>query len=119
MPNGGTLTESGAKENFTAFCYYNNGNSQSAELMINSESTFFSAWSSCRHPTKAYPSKTASGAAAMALYAMWVTTEYDFPYTGNYVQFVIPQDGIYEFEIRHQPDGHLLFKHRIERDRFL
>ena len=32
-------------------------------------------------------------------YAMWVTTEYDFPYTGSYVQFVIPQDGIYEFEV--------------------
>ena len=33
------------------------------------------------------------------LYAMWVTTEYDFPYTGSYVTFVIPQDGIYEFEV--------------------
>ena len=29
MPNGGTLTVSGAAESFTAFCYYNNGNAQS------------------------------------------------------------------------------------------
>ena len=28
-----------------------------------------------------------------------MTTEYDFVYTGNYVQFTIPQDGIYEFEV--------------------
>ena len=33
------------------------------------------------------------------LYAMWVTTEYDFPYTGTYVRLTIPQDGIYEFEV--------------------
>ena len=29
----------------------------------------------------------------------WVTTVYDFPYTGNYVPFTIPADGIYEFEV--------------------
>lgn len=37
--------------------------------------------------------------AEATLYAMWVATEYDFPYTGTYVQFTIPQDGIYEFEV--------------------
>ena len=34
MPNGGTLAETGAKESFTAFCYYNNGNSQSEPTTV-------------------------------------------------------------------------------------
>lgn len=105
MSNGGTLAESGAKESFTASCYYNNGNSQS-ELTVVPASPYtrngmsFCGWSIDSLSTPSYkPGEMGVFPADATLYAMWVTTEYDFPYTGNYVQFIIPQDGIYEFEV--------------------
>ena len=105
MPNGGTLAETGAKESFTAFCYYNNGNSQSEPTTVPAspytrKNMSFCGWSIDSLSTPSYkPGELGVFPADATLYAMWVTTEYDFPYTGNYVQFVIPQDGIYEFEV--------------------
>ncbi len=105
MPNGGTLSESGAKENFTVCCYYNNGNAQSEPATVPAspytrKNMSFCGWSIDSLSTPSYkPGEKGVFPAEAALYAMWVTTEYDFPYTGNYVQFVIPQDGIYEFEV--------------------
>ena len=105
MPNGGTLTESGAKESFTASCYYNNGNAQSEPTTVPAspytrKNMSFCGWSTDSLSTPSYkPGEMGVFPADAKLYAMWVTTEYDFPYTGNYVQFVIPQDGIYEFEV--------------------
>ncbi len=105
MPNGGTLSESGAKENFTVCCYYNNGNAQSEPTTVPAspytrKNMSFCGWSIDSLSTPSYkPGEKGVFPAEAALYAMWVTTEYDFPYTGNYVQFVIPQDGIYEFEV--------------------
>ena len=105
MPNGGTLTESGAKENFTAFCYYNNGNSQSEPTAVPAspytrKNMSFCGWSIDSLSTPSYkPGEKGVFPAGATLYAMWVTTEYDFVYTGSYVQFTIPQDGIYEFEV--------------------
>ena len=105
MPNGGTLAESGAEESFTAFCYYNNGNSQSEPTTVPAspytrKNMSFCGWSIDSLSTPSYkPGEMGVFPAEAVLYAMWVTTEYDFPYTGNYVQFVIPQDGIYEFEV--------------------
>ena len=105
MPNGGTLSESGAKESFTAFCYYNNGNSQSEPTTVpvspyTRKNMSFCGWSIDSLSTPSYkPGKMGVFPAGATLYAMWVTTEYDFPYTGSYVQFTIPQDGIYEFEV--------------------
>ena len=105
MPNGGTLAESGAEESFTAFCYYNNGNAQSEPTTVPAnpytrKNMSFCGWSIDSLSTPSYkPGEKGVFPAEAALYAMWVTTEYDFPYTGNYVQFVIPQDGIYEFEV--------------------
>ena len=105
MPNGGTLSESGAKENFTVYCYYNNGNAQSEPTTVPAspytrKNMSFCGWSIDSLSTPSYkPGEKGVFPAEAALYAMWVTTEYDFPYTGNYVQFVIPQDGIYEFEV--------------------
>ena len=105
MPNGGTLAETGAAESFMAYCYYNNGNSQSEPTTVPAspytrKNMSFCGWSidslstpSCK------PGEKGVFPAGATLYAMWATTEYDFPYTGNYVQFVIPQDGIYEFEV--------------------
>ncbi len=105
MPNGGTLAETGAAESFTAFCYYNNGNSQSEPTTVPAspytrKNMSFCGWSIDSLSTPSYkPGEMGVFPAEAVLYAMWVTTEYDFPYTGNYVQFVIPQDGIYEFEV--------------------
>ena len=105
MPNGGTLTVSGAKESFTAFCYYNNGNAQSEPTAAPAspytrKNMSFCGWSTDSLSTPSYkPGELGVFPADATLYAMWVTTEYDFPYTGSYVTFVIPQDGIYEFEV--------------------
>ena len=105
MPNGGTLSETGAKESFTAFCYYNNGNAQSEPTTVPAspytrKNMSFCGWSIDSLSTPAYkPGEKGVFPAGATLYAMWVTTEYDFPYTGNYVEFTIPQDGIYEFEV--------------------
>ena len=105
MPNGGTLAETGAKESFTAFCYYNNGNAQSEPTTVPAspytrKNMSFCGWSIDSLSTPSYkPGEKGVFPAGATLYAMWVTTEYDFVYTGNYVQFVIPQDGIYEFEV--------------------
>ena len=105
MPNGGTLAETGAAESFTAYCYYNNGNSQSEPTTVPAspytrKNMSFCGWSIDSLSTPSYkPGEKGVFPAGATLYAMWVTTEYDFPYTGNYVQFTIPQDGIYEFEV--------------------
>ena len=105
MPNGGTLSESGAKENFTAYCYYNNGNAQSEPTTVPASpytrnGMSFCGWSIDSLSTPSYkPGEKGVFPAGATLYAMWVTTEYDFVYTGSYVQFTIPQDGIYEFEV--------------------
>ena len=105
MPNGGTLAETGAAESFTAYCYYNNGNAQSEPTTVPAspytrKNMSFCGWSIDSLSTPSYkPGEMGVFPAGATLYAMWVTTEYDFPYTGNYVQFVIPQDGIYEFEV--------------------
>lgn len=105
MSNGGTLTETGAKESFTASCYYNNGNAQSEPTTVPAspytrKNMSFCGWSTDSLSTPSYkPGESGVFPADATLYAMWVTTEYDFVYTGNYVQFTIPQDGIYEFEV--------------------
>ncbi len=105
MPNGGTLAETGASESFIAFCYYNNGNSQSEPTTVPAspytrKNMSFCGWSADSLSTPSYkPGEKGVFPAGVTLYAMWVTTEYDFVYTGSYVQFTIPQDGIYEFEV--------------------
>lgn len=105
MPNGGTLAGSGSAESFTAFCYYNNGNAQSEPTTVPASpytrnGMSFCGWSTDSLSTPSYkPGEKGIFPAGATLYAMWVTTEYDFVYTGSYVQFVIPQDGIYEFEV--------------------
>ncbi len=105
MPNGGTLAETGASESFIAFCYYNNGNSQSEPTTVPAspytrKNMSFCGWSADSLSTPSYkPGEKGVFPAGATLYAMWVTTEYDFVYTGSYVQFTIPQDGIYEFEV--------------------
>ena len=105
MPNGGTLAETGAAESFTVYCYYNNGNAQSEPTTVPAspytrKNMSFCGWSIDSLSTPSYkPGEKGVFPAEATLYAMWVTTEYDFPYTGNYVQFTIPQDGIYEFEV--------------------
>ncbi len=105
MPNGGTLTETGASESYTVCCYYNNGNSQSEPATVPAspytrKDMSFCGWSTDSLSTPSYkPGEPGVFPADVTLYAMWVTTEYDFPYTGTYVTFTIPQDGIYEFEV--------------------
>ena len=105
MPNGGTLAGSGSAESFTAYCYYNNGNAQSEPTTVPAspytrKNMSFCGWSIDSLSTPSYkPGEKGVFPAGATLYAMWVTTEYDFVYTGSYVQFTIPQDGIYEFEV--------------------
>lgn len=105
MPNGGTLTVSGAKESFTADYYYNNGNYQSEPVTIpqnpyTRNGMSFCGWSIDSVSPPAYiPGEMKAVKGEGTLYAMWVRAEVEFPYTGDYVEFVIPQNGIYEFEV--------------------
>ncbi len=98
MPNGGTLTMSGAAESFTAFCFYNNGNAQSEPTTVPAspytrKNMSFCGWSIDSLSTSAYkPGEKGVFPAGATLYAVWVTTEYDFVYTGSYVQFTIYAD---------------------------
>ena len=105
MPNGGTLAVSDAKESFTADYYYNNGNYQS-ELVTIPQNPYtrngmsFCGWSIDSVAPPAYiPGEIKTIKGDGMLYAMWVRTEVEFPYTGEYVEFFIPQNGIYEFEV--------------------
>ena len=105
MPNGGTLTVNDAKESFTADYYYNNGNYQSEPVTIpqnpyTRNGMSFCGWSidSIAPPTYV-PGEMKAVKGEGMLYAMWVRTEVEFPYTSQYVQFTIPQNGIYEFEV--------------------
>lgn len=105
MPNGGTLTVSGAKESFTADYYYNNGNYQSEPVIIpqnpyTRKGMSFCGWSIDSVAPPAYiPGEIKTIKGEGMLYAMWVRAEVEFSYTGDYVEFVIPQNGIYEFEV--------------------
>lgn len=102
FPNGGTLIEGSTESTLSATCYYNNGNSLSSEVTIpvspyERDEMSFCGWSCDGVLYK--PGEKASFTDDNFIVPEWVTTVYDFPYTGSYVPFTIPADGIYEFEV--------------------
>lgn len=101
-PNGGTLIEGKSESTLETSCYYNNGNSLSEEVLIPEcpyewEDKSFCGWSCGGLLYK--PGQKGSFTDDNFMVPEWVDTVYDFPYTGNYVAFTIPADGIYEFEV--------------------
>lgn len=102
FPNGGTLIEGKTESTLEAACYYNNGNSLSSEITIPTtpyerEEMSFCGWSCDGELYK--PGEKASFTDDNFIVPEWITTVYDFPFTGSYVPFTIPADGIYEFEV--------------------
>ena len=102
FPNGGSLIEGKTESTLEASCYYNNGNSLSEEVVIPAcpyewKDKSFCGWSCNGALYK--PGQKGSFTDDNFMVPEWIDTVYDFPYTGNYVQFVIPADGIYEFEV--------------------
>ncbi len=102
FPNGGTLIEGKTESILETSCYYNNGNSLSEEVTIPEcpyewKDKSFCGWSCNGVLYK--PGQKGSFTDDNFIVPEWIDTVYDFPYTGNYVQFIIPADGIYEFEV--------------------
>ena len=102
FPNGGSLIEGKTESTLEASCYYNNGNSLSEEVVIpvcpyERKNMSFCGWSCNGVLYK--PGQKGSFADDNFMVPEWIDTVYDFPYTGNYVAFTIPADGIYEFEV--------------------
>lgn len=102
FPNGGTLIEGKTESTLETSCYYNNGNSLSEEVLIPEcpyawEDKSFCGWSCNGALYK--PGQKGSFTDDNFMVPEWIDTVYDFPYTGSYVPFTIPADGIYEFEV--------------------
>ncbi len=102
FPNGGTLIEGKTESMLETSCYYNNGNSLSEEVLIPEcpyewKDRSFCGWSCNGVLYK--PGQKGSFSDDNFIVPEWIDTVYDFPYTGNYVLFEIPADGIYEFEV--------------------
>ena len=100
--NGGTLIEGKTESVIKTICYYNNGNTGGSQVTVpvcpyEKEGESFCGWN-CNGTTYK-PGEKVDFAEGDFLVPEWVTTVYDFPYTGNYVPFTIPVDGIYEFEV--------------------
>lgn len=102
FPNGGMLIEGKAESTLKTTCYYNNGNSLSSQVSIpecpyGREDMSFCGWSCDGKLYK--PGEKGAFTDDSFIVPEWITTVYDFPYTGTYVPFTIPADGIYEFEV--------------------
>lgn len=102
FPNGGTLIEGKTESTLETVCYYNNGNSLSEEVKIPEcpyewKDKSFCGWTCNGELYK--PGQMGSFSDDSFMVPEWIDTVYDFPYTGNYVAFTIPADGIYEFEV--------------------
>lgn len=101
-PNGGTLIAGKKESTLETICYYNNGNLLGEEVMIPEcpyewEDKSFCGWS-CNEETYK-PGHMGNFSDDNFMVPEWIDTVYDFPYTGGYVAFTIPADGIYEFEV--------------------
>lgn len=101
-PNGGTLIEGKTESVIKTTCYYNNGNTGGSQVTVpvcpyEKEDESFCGWN-CNGTTYK-PGEKANFVDGDFIVPEWVTTVYDFPYTGSYVPFTIPADGIYEFEV--------------------
>jgi len=101
-PQGGTLIEGKSESTLEVECYYNNGNSVSStvelpECPYEYEDMSFCGWT-CGD-TLYKPGDEVSFTEDDFIVPTWVTTVYDFQYTGTYTPFTIPADGIYEFEV--------------------
>ena len=101
-PNGGTLIEGKTESVIKSTCYYNNGNTGGSQVAVpvcpyEKKGESFCGWN-CNGTTYK-PGEKVNFVEGDFLVPEWVTTVYDFPFTGTYVPFTIPEDGIYEFEV--------------------
>ena len=101
-PNGGTLIEGKTESVIKSTCYYNNGNTGGSQVAVpvcpyEKKGESFCGWN-CNGTTYK-PGEKVNCVEGDFLVPEWVTTVYDFPFTGTYVPFTIPEDGIYEFEV--------------------
>ncbi|MCM1096939.1 MAG: glycine-rich protein [Ruminococcus flavefaciens] len=105
LDNGAVLIDGRETEEFDDTLYYNNGNAESEGIVIPEcpyewEGKTFCGWNTDSYSVPTYiPGRKGTFSDDGYLFPMFVDTVYDFPYTGNYVPFTIPADGIYEFEL--------------------
>lgn len=105
LGNGGTLIDGKKAEELNDTLYYNNGNAESEGITVPEcpfewEGKSFCGWNTDSYSDPTYiPGEKGTFKDDSFLFPMFVDTVYDFPYTGTYVPFTIPADGIYEFEL--------------------
>ncbi len=105
LDNGAVLIDGKETEEFEDTLYYNNGNAESEGIIVPEcpyewEGKTFSGWNTDSYSAPTYiPGQKGTFSNDGYLFPMFVDTVYDFPYTGTYVPFTIPADGIYEFEL--------------------
>ena len=105
LGNGGTLIDGKKAEELNDTLYYNNGNAESEGITVPEcpyewEGKSFCGWNTDSYSDPTYiPGEKRTFEDDSFLFPMFVDTVYDFPYTGTYVPFTIPADGIYEFEL--------------------
>lgn len=105
LDNGAALIDGRETEEFDDTLYYNNGNAESEGITIPEcpyewEGKTFCGWNTDSYSDPTYiPGQKGTFSGDSYLFPMFVDTVYDFPYTGSYVPFTIPADGIYEFEL--------------------
>lgn len=105
LDNGAVLIDGRETEEFDDTLYYNNGNAESEGIIVPEcpyewEGKTFCGWNTDSYSVPTYiPGQKGTFNDDGYLFPMFVDTVFDFPYTGTYVPFTIPADGIYEFEI--------------------
>lgn len=105
LDNGAALIDGKETEEFDDTLYYNNGNAKSEGIIVPEcpyewEGKTFCGWNTDSYSVPTYiPGQKGTFSDDGYLFPMFMDTVYDFPYTGTYVPFTIPADGIYEFEL--------------------
>lgn len=94
----------GEMENCEAVSLYNNGVESGETTDIpwcefTKNGFAFIGWTMEGSSELILPETAMKFAEDTVLYANWVQEEYEFIYTGSYVQFIIPANGIYKFDV--------------------
>ncbi len=103
--NGGEGEDGDDEMNLTSNLYFNNGNAVSDSITLplcpfTMEDYAFCGWTKdASQGVQGKPGQEITVSEDTIYYAAWVRETQTIPFTYNTVQFTIPQDGIYRFEL--------------------
>ncbi|MCM1329163.1 MAG: glycine-rich protein, partial [Ruminococcus sp.] len=98
------LKEGESDVKITSKQYYNNGDIRTGKIVLpecpyEKEGMSFCGWSTDTEPNARLVPGKSENIGGANLYAKWVMSEYDFPYTTSSLEFKIPENGIYMLEV--------------------